>query len=274
MEGEEVTADYTLAEMMVVQAAREIAGCGSAFVGMGLPMLATALAKFAHNPALIYSTEVGVGDWDPPLAEIDRAPNGVADPILDRSAAYAGDMVDALGAWLMGDRLEVAVLTGAEVDRFGNLNTLLIGDFAAPDVRMPGTGGNTDAACLARRVIAIMSLEPRRFVERVSFLASPGYISGPGARRAAGLRPQGPNIVVSTMGVFGFDTPDGGDTGSCEMQLLRTFPDTPADVVQALIPWPLRIADALDVCARPSDDELSLLHRLDPGPTYLRPGRY
>jgi glutaconate CoA-transferase subunit B len=119
-----------------------------------------------------------------------------------------------------------------------------------------------------------MSLEPRRFVERVSFLSSPGYISGPGARRAAGLSPQGPNLVVSTMGVFNFDTPDGGDSGSCEMQLVKTYANLPADAVAALIPWPLRIVDGLQECAAPSGEELRWLRHLDPGPTYLRPGRY
>lgn len=266
--------DYSLAELMVVQAAREIAAGGRAFVGMGLPMLATALAKFLYDPGLVYSTEVGIGDWDPALTDVDHAPNGVADPILDRGAAFAGDMVDALGGWLMGGRIDLAVLTGAEVDRYGNLNTLLIGDPAQPSVRLPGTGGNTDAACLAPRVISIMSLEPRRFVERVSFVASPGYITGPGARHLAGLDPQGPNLVVSTMGVFGFDTPDGGATGSCEMELLKAFPDMPADVVQALIPWPLRVSSNLVICRPATDEEINLLRRLDPGPTYLRTGRY
>lgn len=269
-----MTGDYTLPEMMVVQAARELATAGSAFSGMGLPMLATALAKFGANPALQFSTEVGVGDWHPPIDEVDRAPGTVGDPILDRGASYAGDMVDALGAWLMGGRFACAVLTAAEIDRYGNLNTMLIGDPARPDVRLPGTGGNTDAGCLARRVITIISLEPRRFVERVSFLASPGYIDGPGARRRAGLDPQGPNIVISTMGVFTFDTPDGGDSGSCEMMLAKTFPGIPADAVAALIPWPLRVAGGAPVCPPPSDEELRLLRHLDPGPMYLRPGRY
>ena len=269
-----MSAEYSLQEMMVVQAAREIAPSASVFVGMGLPMLATAIAKLHHNPALAYCTEVGVGDWNPDPAEVDHAPNGVADPILDRGAAYIGDMVDALGAWMMGDRLEVAVLTAAEVDRYGNLNALLVGDPARPDVRLPGSAGNTDAACLARRVITIMSLEPRRFVEHVSFLTSPGYITGAGARRAAGLSPQGPNLVVSTMGVFAFDTPDGGDSGSCEMVLVKTYANMPADAVVAMIPWPLRIASDVVECAAPSDEELRLLRHLDPGPTYLRAGRY
>jgi glutaconate CoA-transferase subunit B len=268
-----MSADYSLPEMMVVQAAREIAGARHAFIGMGLPMLATAVAKALHDPSLAYSTEVGVADWSPRDGDWERAPTGIADPILNRDAAYIGDMVDALGAWLMGGRFGVAVLTAAEIDRYGNLNTLLIGDPARPTVRLPGTGGNTDAACVARRVITIMSLEPRRFVERVSFLASPGYIDGPGGRRRAGLQPQGPNVLVSTMGVFGFDTPDGGASGSCEMVLTKTFPGIPADAVGAMIPWPLRM-EVTEECSAPTERELQLVRALDDGPTYLRPGRY
>lgn len=264
----------SLPEIMCIQTARELAGCGVAFVGLGLPLLATTLAKLHHDPGIVFTTELGIGDWDPPPAEVDHAPHGIADPILNRGAAYAGDMVDALGALLMGGRVDTAILTGAQVDRFGNLNALLVGDPASPITRLPGTGGNTDAACLAPRVVAIMSLEPRRFVERVSFLTSPGYISGPGARAAAGLAPQGPNLLVSTMGVFDFDTPDGGVTGSCQMRLLKTYPGFDPDVVQALIPWPLLVADEVAPCPPPTEEELRLLRALDPGQVYLREGRY
>ena len=97
-----------------------------------------------------------------------------------------------------------------------------------------------------------MTLEPRRCVERVSFLTSPGYISGPSARSKAGLRPQGPNLVVSSMGVFDFDTTDGGASGSCELRLAKLFPGIDADVVQALIPWPLALADSSRWHRRPT----------------------
>jgi glutaconate CoA-transferase subunit B len=266
--------EYTLQEMMVVQTAREIAGARHAFIGMGLPMLATAVSKAIHDPNIAYSTEVGVADWSPREDDWNRAPLGIADPILNRDAAIIGDMVDSLGGWLMGGRYDLAVLTAAEIDRFGNLNTLLIGDPKRPDVRLPGTGGNTDAACLAPRTVVIMSLEPRRYVERVSFLASPGYLDGPGGRARAGLQAQGPNVVISTMGVFTFDTPDGGASGSCEMQLSKTFDGIPAEAVSAIIPWELRIVPDAVVCEPPSARELELVRSLDPGPTYLRPGRY
>jgi glutaconate CoA-transferase subunit B len=265
---------YGLVEMMCVQAARETAGAGVAFVGMGLPLLTTTLAKLHHDRELIFATEVGVLDWDPDPAEIDHAPSGIGDPILSRGAGYVGDMVDALGAVLMGGRVDLAILTAAEIDRYGNLNTLLVGDPSRPEHRFPGTGGNTDAACLAPRMISIASLEPRRFVERVSFLTSPGYIEGAGAREAAGLAPQGPNLVVSTMGVFDFDTSDGGQTGSCELRLAKLYPGIEPDTVRAIVPWDLAVAEHVDICDPPREEELIALRALDPRRTYLAEGRY
>ncbi len=267
--------EYSLVELMCIQAARETAGAGVAFVGLGLPVLTTTLTKVHHDRALIFNTEVGVMDWDPPLAEVDHAPNGIADPLLNRGAAYVGDMVDTLCSLLMGGRVELAILSGAQVDRYGNLNALMIGeDRLFPEKRLRGSGGNTDAACLAPRVLTVMSLEPRRFVERVSFLTSPGYIDGPGARAAAGLEPQGPNLVVSTMGVFDFDTPDGGETGSCELRLTKVFPGIEADVIDAMLPWPLLVADDLERVEAPSEDELRVLRALDPQRVNLAEGRY
>lgn len=265
---------WSLAEMMVIQAGREIATSRHAFVGMGLPLLASTFAKFAYKPELVMVTEAGIMDWDPAEAEVDHAPWGVADPILTRHAAYAGDMVDALGCCLMGGRVDLSVLGAAEVDRFGNLNALLLGDPRNPTKQLPGTGGHTDAACLSPRVVAIVPLEGRRFVERVSFRSSPGYLTGPGTRALAGLGPQGPNIVVSTFGVFDYDTPDGGLAGSCEMRLSKVFPGMDVEDIRQLIPWNLIVAKDVEECATPSEAELELVRRLDPGPVYLQPGRY
>jgi len=267
--------DYSLVELMCIQAARETAGAGVAFVGLGLPVFTTTLAKLHHDPALIYCTEVGVMDWDPPTSEVDHAPNGIADPILNRGAAYVGDMVDTLCSLLMGGRVDLAILGGAQIDRFGNLNALMIGDNRfRPETRFRGTGGNTDAACLAPRVLTVMSLEPRRFPERVSFLTSPGYISGPGARAAAGLDPQGPNLVVTTMGVFDFDTDDRGATGSCQLRLRKLFPGIEPDVIDAILPWPLLVAEDLETIEAPSEEELRMLRYLDPRRINLAEGRY
>jgi glutaconate CoA-transferase subunit B len=119
-----------------------------------------------------------------------------------------------------------------------------------------------------------MPQELRRFVPRVDFNTSPGYISGPGARSAAGLEAQGRNVVISTMGVFGFDTPDGGETGSCEMVLEGVFAGMSPEVVQAACGWPLRVAANVREVEPPGEEEIAVLRRIDPYHFYLTPGRY
>src|SRR5690606_11927042 len=138
-----MTTDYTLAEMMVVAAAREFPKSGVCMLGMGLPVLAGALAKMLHAPDLVLCTEVGAFDWQP-RSDVPRAPIGIHDLILNDGSAMVTDMVDALGTLLMGDNVDVGVLSGAQVDRFGNINTLVLGDYLQPERRLGGTGGNTD----------------------------------------------------------------------------------------------------------------------------------
>ena len=269
----ELEADYTLAEMMCVVAAREFPKQGVGMLGMGLPVLAGTLAKLMHAPGISLCTEVGAFDWEPP-AEVTRAPIGIHDFNLNNGSAMVSDMVDALGTVLMGGNVDCGVLSAAQVDRFGNLNTLVMGDYRSPERRLGGTGGNTEIACLAKRTVTIMSQERRRFVERVDFNTSPGYIEGPGARARAGLGPQGPNTVVSTFGVFGYDTADGGGSGSCEMVLEAVYPNMDPEIVQLETGWQLRAAKDLREVEPPAREELALLRRLDPHGFYLVPGRY
>ncbi len=265
--------DYTMAEMMCIAAAREFPKQGVVMLGMGLPMLAGTLAKLMHAPDLVICTEVGVFDWEP-AADVPRAPVGIHDMILNAGSAKVGDMVDALGALLMGGRVDFGVLQAAQVDRMGNLNTLLMGDYLQPERRLGGTGGNTEIACLAPRTFTIMPQERRRFVERVDFNTSPGYIDGPGSRRRAGLDPQGPNCVISTVGVFGFDTPDGGETGSCEMVLEALLPNMTPDVAAMECGFELRVSPNPRELEPPTLEEVALLRRLDPYQFYVTPGRY
>lgn len=265
---------YTLAELMCIEAARLMPDWGVAVLGLGTPVLAGTLAKCLHHPDLVICTEVGAIDWRPDPATVARAPLGIHDLILNHGAAMATDMVDVLGTLLMGGRADLGVLTGAQVDRYGNLNTICTGDYARPERRLGGTGGNTEIACLAPRLLILMPQEPRRWKRRVDFVTSPGYIDGPGARRRHGLAPQGPNRIVSTMGVYRFDTPDGGETGSCEAVLEAVFPGLDPEAVAALVPWELRVAPDLREVEPPTEEELSLLRRLDPFQFYLTPGRY
>ncbi|MFN0148873.1 MAG: CoA-transferase subunit beta [Dehalococcoidia bacterium] len=265
--------DYTLAEMMCVAAAREFPKQGVCMLGMGLPVLAGTLAKMMHAPGISICTEVGAFDWEP-RADVPRASIGIHDLMLNDGSAMVGDMVDALGSVLMGGNVDFGVLQAAQVDKYGNLNTLVLGDYHAPERRLGGTGGNTEIACLAKRVITIMPQERRRFVERVDFNTSPGYISGPGARRRHGLDPQGPNVVFSTFGVFRFDTPDGGDSGSCEMVLEAVMPNMDPEIVRLETGWELKVDAKVREIEGPTGEELELLRRLDPHTFYLVPGRY
>ena len=265
---------YSLAELMCIEAARLMPDEGVAVLGLGLPVLAGALAKCLHHPDLVVCTEVGAIDWRPDPSAVARAPIGIHDLVLNDGAAMTTDMVDVLAALLMGGRVDMGTLTAAQIDRYGNLNTLVIGDYASPERRLAGTGGNTDVACLARRVLVLIPQEPRRWVERADFITRPGYIDGPGGRRRAGLGPQGPNLVVSTMGVYGFDTPDGGETGSCQLVLEAVFPGFEPETVQALVPWPLQVAPEVREVEPPTAEELRTLRRLDPFRHYLAPGRY
>ncbi|MCC7363999.1 MAG: hypothetical protein IT303_06475 [Dehalococcoidia bacterium] len=265
--------DYTLAELMCVVAAREFPREGVAMLGMGLPVLAGTMAKLSYAPEVALCTEVGAFDWRPKPG-LTRAPIGIHDFNLNDGSVMVTDMVDALGTLLMGGNVDCGVLGAAQIDRYGNLNTLVMGDYRAPERRLGGTGGNTEIACLAKRVLTIMPQERRRFVERVDFNTSPGYIDGPGARMRAGLAAQGPNVVVSTFGVFRFDTPDGGETGSCEMVLEGVFPNMDPEIVKIETGWELAVADSVREVEPPTAEELALLRRLDPHHFYLVPGRY
>lgn len=268
-----MTDEYELAEMMTVVAARQMPKSGVCMLGMGLPVLAGTLAKMLHAPGINICTEVGAFDWEPG-PDVPRASIGIHDLMLNDGSVMVSDMVDALGTVLMGGNVDFGVLQAAQVDRFGNLNTLVLGDYRDPERRLGGTGGNTEIACLAKSMVTIMPHERRRFVERVDFNTSPGYIDGPGARRREGLDPQGPNRVISTFGVFSFDTPDGGETGSCEMVLEAVFPNLDPEIVQLETGWPLKAAANVRQVEPPTADELVLLRRLDPHRFYLTPGRY
>ena len=265
--------DYEPIDMMCIAAAREVLDGEAVLVGMGPPLLACAIAKLVTSPGMIYVTESGPIDWEP-AGPANRAPHQIADPILTEGAAMGTDMIDALGAFVLGGNADSAMLQAAQVDRFGNLNTILVGTYEEPRRRLPGTGGSVDTGASAGRVISTLPLETRRFAERVDFLTTAGYIDGPGARTRAGLRPQGPNVCVTTGCVFRFDTSDGGETGSCEMVLDATFPGVTVEEVVDIVPWDLRIADDVKHIEPPTEEELSAINRLDADREHRVPGRY
>ena len=239
--------DYTPQELMVVAAAREIADGEVVFVGMRLPLLAFSLAKRTHAPLAIGLFENGlVRDRVPPpdLYTMSDAPNV-------QEAAWATSLVEIMQLLQRGD-VNLGFIGGAEVDRFGNINTNRAGQ-----VKLPGSGGGADIACLAERLVSLMQHEARRLRERVDFVTSPGYGDGSaGWRRRQGLVRGGPSAVITTLGVLRF--------ADSEAYLASYHPFTTPEEIRARTGWPLNIAEDCPPTPVPTQDELRLIREADP----------
>ncbi len=245
--------NWTLPELMVTAAAREIADKEVVFVGMRLPLLGFLLAKSTHAPEAIGVYELGIvrDDLAPePILTMGDLPN------LYR-AQWLADTADAM-ALLQQGGVDASFIGGAQIDRFGNLNTSYIGDIRNVGIRLPGSGGACDLACLGNRHIIIMSHEKRRFVPRVDYITSPGYGDGAGWRQRVGLPRGGPSTVITTLGILRFET------DSCEMFLDSVHPGVTAEMVAENTCWPLKISAQLNMTPEPTKDELSMLSRFDP----------
>ncbi|MCS7283921.1 MAG: CoA-transferase subunit beta [Anaerolineae bacterium] len=246
--------DYTPSEMMIVAAARALAGVRTVFVGVGLPNIACNLAQRTVAPNLELVYESGVYGARP-----RRLPLSIGDPALITGALSVCSMADLFGLYLQGGRLEVAFLGGAQIDRFGNLNTTVIGDYAHPKVRLPGSGGACEIAIHAKQVFIIMRLSRRSFVERLDFLTSPGHLSGRGERERLGMPGQGPQLVVTDKCIFRFDAETG------EMVLVSLHPGVRLEDVRAEMCWDPRVSSDLTETEPPTPEELRLLREeLDP----------
>lgn len=245
--------DYTLPELMVAAAAREIHDGDVVFVGMRLPLLGFQLAKNTHAPAATGIYELGI-----------IRDTAVPEPILTMGdlptlykAQWLADTADLMGLLQQG-YVDVSFIGGAQVDRFGNLNTTYVGDRGGKFVRLPGSGGACDLASLAKRHIIIMKHEKRRFVPRVDYITSPGYGDGGDWRQRVGLPRGGPSAVITTLGVLRFD-PD-----SKEMVLAAVHPGVTVQDMLDNTGWPLRVDDAVTTTTAPTADELALIKRFDP----------
>jgi glutaconate CoA-transferase subunit B len=239
---------------MVVAAAREIADGEVVFVGMRLPLLAFSLAKRTHAPAAIGLFENGlVRDTVPPPDLYTMSdPSNVAD------AAWATGLLEVMHLLQRGD-VNLGFIGGAEVDRFGNINTTLIGAPSQPRIKLPGSGGGADIACLAQRLVALMEHEPRRLRARVVFITSPGFGDGSADwRQRQGLVRGGPAAVITTLGVLRFAAE------SHEAYLASYHPFTTPEAVRAATGWPLLVPAECAPTAAPSRDELRLIRAADP----------
>jgi glutaconate CoA-transferase, subunit B len=249
---------YTASEMMIVVAARVLKGARTVFVGVGLPNIACNLARHtvAPNMELIY--ESGVYGARP-----ERLPLSIGDPTLVSGALSVVSMADLFGLYLQRGLVEIALLGGAQVDRHGNLNSTVIGDYAKPKTRLPGSGGACEIATNAQRTFMIMRLKRRAFVEKLDFVTSPGHLTGGDSRAKLGLPGGGPELMITDKGILNFDN------SQREMQLSALYSGVTVDEVKAEVGWPLRLAGKMEDVDPPSAEELRLIREeLDPGAMY------
>lgn len=240
--------DYKPAELLICTASRLMLDNTTAFIGTGIPMLAASLAQRMHAPNLVTIFEFGGTG-----AILDELPIAVGGQSTFHRAIAATGITDVMETAQRGF-IEYGFLGGAQIDPFGNLNSTVIGDYRHPDVRLPGSGGGNDVGSHCWQTIAIMRHDARRFVEEVDFITTPGYLSGPGAREAAGLPPgTGPYRVVSNLAVMGFH-PE-----SKRMMLLATQPGVSVDDVIENTGFDLVIAEQIEGNPPPTEQELQIL---------------
>src|SRR5437588_11599261 len=213
---------YTSAELMVAAAARALAGVRTVFVGVGQPNLACNLARYTVAPELELIYESGVYGAQPA-----RQPLSIGDPTLVTGATSVVSMADLFGLYLQGGLVDVALLGGAQIDRYGNLNTTVIGDYSKPKTRLPGSGGACEIAINAQRTFMIMRLKRRAFVDKLDFLTSPGHLTGGDSRAQLGLPGGGPELVITDKAILNFTNPRR------EMQLSALYPGVTGKDVQA-----------------------------------------
>lgn len=244
--------DYTLKELMVVAAAREIRDGERVFVGMRLPLLGFAVAKELHAPTAVGIFENGViRDW-PTLAPIFT----MSDPPNVSCSLSCQGLLDVM-ALLQSGRVDLGFVGGAEIDRYGNLNTHWVIE-NRKRVRLPGSGGAADIASLAGRCIIIMNHERRRFPPKVHFITSPGYGEGRGWREERNLRGGGPRRVITSLGIFSFDSE------SREMILNSFHPGISIEKIQQETGWRLKVAEEVRETQSPSAEELAAVRKYDP----------
>ena len=243
---------------MIISAARALAGARTVFVGVGLPNIACNLARRTVAPELELVYEAGVCGARP-----DRLPLSIGDPALVTGAISVVPMADLFGLYLQGGRIEVALLGGAQIDRFGNLNTSVIGSYDSPKVRLPGSGGANEISIHAQRVLYIIRLTRRAFVEHLDFTTSPGHLGSGVTRRERGLPGAGPEQVITDRAIFDFDNAER------EMQITSLHPDTTLGEIRAEIGWEIRQAGTITETPVPIPEELRLIREeLDPGGTH------
>jgi glutaconate CoA-transferase subunit B len=252
--------DYTATEMMICLAARLMQDGTTAFIGTGIPMLAASLAQRLYAPNLITVFEFGGTG-----AQLEELPLAVGEARTFHKAVAASGICDIMETAQRGF-IDYGFLGGAQIDPYGNLNTTVIGDYYPPKVRLPGSGGGNDVGSLCWYTIALMRHDKKHFVPQCDFITTPGYLSGKGAREAAGLpKGTGPLQVISTLGKMGFDTEN-----TCRMTLEAVFPDVRVEEIHENTGFDLLIPGEVEHIEPPTPEELRILREeIDPNRLYI-----
>ncbi len=244
--------DYSSDEMMTVSAARALRDGVTCFVGIGLPSAAANLARATHAPGLVLIYESGTIGAKP-----DRLPLSIGDGILAETADAVVSVPEIFNYWLQPGRIDVGFLSAAQIDKFGNINTTVIGgNYASPKTRLPGSGGAPEIAASCREVIVVVRQTLRSFVERVDFVTSVGYGSGPGTRQRLGLTGAGPLKIITDLGVL------EPDPATQEFVLTGLYPGVSVADARSRTGWDLAAAAELPTVDPPSPSELTALRGL------------
>lgn len=243
---------YTEPEIIVSNAAREIEDGDIVVIGQGIPMAAGVLAKSTHAPNCVILTEAGMVGIRP-----FRNPLHIADPTCTRGYIYSCDMIDVFTTIVNRGLVDVTFLGVGQIDRFGNMNSTVFGDYDDFRMRMMGAGGAPEFFGYARK--AILTMRGGRFVEKLDYVSSPGYLEGYGAREKAGFPPgSGPKALYSTRGVFRFEEESG------EIYLDGLFPGHTLEEVKAEVPWDLKVADEVKAMPPPTREEVDMIRDFAP----------
>jgi glutaconate CoA-transferase subunit B len=246
-----VTVPYTSDEMMAVAAARRLRDGMTCFVGIGLPSTAANLARRLHAPGCVLIYESGTIGAKPA-----HLPLSIGDGELAQTADAVVSVPEIFRYWLQAGRIDVGFLGAAQIDRFGNLNSTVIGDYAAPKVRLPGAGGAPEIAASCRETFVMLRQSPRTFVPRLDFRTTVGFGDGPDARRALGFSGAGTTAVVTDLGVL------EPDSETCELTLTVLHPGVSVDDARQATGWELEVAGDVCVNEPPTSEELEVLRSL------------
>src|SRR5881394_1219846 len=242
---------YTPDEMMTIAAARLIRPGCVCFVGIGVPSAAANLARLTHAAEMVLIYESGAIGTHPRVL-----PLSIGDGELAETADAVVPLPEIFSYWLQASRIDVGFLGAAQIDRFGNLNTTVIGGYRKPKTRLPGAGGAPEIAHHAKQIFVVLKQSPRSFVAKLDFCTSAGFLNGHGERARRAMPGAGPPAVITDLGML------KPAAGSQELTLVARYEDISVDRIRAATGWPLAVADTIDVVAPPTADELRVLRDL------------